>query len=73
MTRCQRFFFFFLTSNLSSAGVASVLPAASVARTKKVCLPFFSFFRVVGDLHEAKSPLSTAHSKLEFDSVELNL
>ena len=31
------------------AGVGSALPAASVAKTERVCLPFLSFFNFSGE------------------------
>ena len=52
------------------AGVASVLPAASVARTEKVCGPSVSVAVVCGELHAVKASLSTRHSKLAPGSDE---
>src|SRR5919106_1377797 len=54
------------------AGVASVLPAASVARTSKVCEPADRLVKLFGDVQEAKEPLSSLHSKLELPSLEVN-
>ena len=56
------------------AGVASVLPAASVARTSKVWLPAVSAGATVSGLvHDVQLPASMRHSKLEPGSVELKL
>ena len=54
------------------AGVASVLPAASVARTSKVWLPAPSAPSVSGLEHAVQLPPSTRHSKVEPASEELN-
>src|SRR5215213_8798513 len=51
------------------AGVASVLPAGSVARTEKVCAPSGSPATALGELHADHEPLSTRHSKLDPPSV----
>src|SRR5437764_15426952 len=54
------------------AGVPSVLPAASVARTSKVWLPATSAGDTVSGLaHGVQLPPSTRHSKVEPLSVEL--
>jgi hypothetical protein len=53
------------------AGVASVLPAASVARTSKVWLPAPSAASVSGLEHDVQLPPSMRHSKLEPGSEEL--
>ena len=44
------------TVKVRLAGVASVLPAASVARTSKVCEPSASAVVVNGVVHDAKDP-----------------
>src|SRR5436189_5937658 len=54
------------------AGVASVFPAGSVARTSKVWLPSASAAVVCGLVHDDHAPPSTRHSKVEPGSVELN-
>jgi len=59
--------------NLSLAGEESVLPAASVARTLNLCLPFFSRLYFLGDLQGLNGFLSSLHSKLEPGSEEVNL
>ena len=46
------------------AGVGSVFPAASLARTRNVCAPPASGAVVCGDVQLANGPLSTAHSKV---------
>src|SRR5215210_6804819 len=56
------------------AGVASVLPAASVARTWKVWLPAVSAGEIdSGLVQDVQLPLSMRHSKLEPASEELNM
>ena len=54
------------------AGLASMLPAASWARTWKVCGPAASGPSVVGELQAANVPPSTLHSKLEPGSLAEN-
>jgi hypothetical protein len=46
------------------AGLVSMLPAASVARTSKVCGPSASAAVVWGEEQTAKGWLSTRHSKV---------
>src|SRR5919106_507091 len=60
------------TVHVCDAGVASVLPAASVARTSKVCEPADRLVKLFGDVQEAKEPPSSLHSKLELPSLEVN-
>ena len=60
------------TVNDRLAGVGSVLPAASVARTSKVCAPSASTAVVNGVLHEPQAPPSTRHSNVEPVSVAVN-
>src|SRR5947207_4814638 len=56
------------------AGEASVLPAASVARTSKVWLPSLSAGeRVSGEVQAVQLPLSIRHSKVEPLSLELKV
>ena len=56
------------------AGVASVLPAVSVARTWKVWLPAVSAGEIdSGLVQDVQLPPSTRHSKLEPLSEELNV
>src|SRR6266576_3450377 len=56
------------------AGVPSVLPAVSVARTWKVWLPAVSAGEIVSGLvQDVQLPPSTRHSKLEPPSEELNV
>ncbi|HEX6618804.1 MAG TPA: hypothetical protein VF024_04050 [Solirubrobacteraceae bacterium] len=54
------------------AGVASVLPAASVARTETLCAPSARAPVVHGLVQSAQAPASTRHSKTEFASVAVN-
>ena len=61
------------TEKLRLAGLASVLPAWSVARTSKVWGPSVSAGDAVkGDEHDAKAAASKRHWKVEFDSLEEN-
>ena len=60
------------TVNARVAGVASVLPAASVARTETLCAPSVSVGVVHGLVHVAHAPASTRHSKDEPDSLDVN-
>ena len=52
------------TVNGCAAGVASVLPSASRARTWKVCAPRASAGTVRGDVQSANGAASTRHSKV---------
>jgi hypothetical protein len=60
------------TVNERLAGVASVLPAVSIARTPKVCAPSPNSVVVCGELHEANAAPSTRHSNVEPALVEVN-
>src|SRR6266513_369974 len=53
------------------AGVVSVLPARSVARTSKVCVPSPSALVVCGPVQAVQTPPSTRHSNVEPLSEEL--
>src|SRR5918999_1594940 len=55
------------------AGVASTLPAASIARTRNVCDPADSPVTVRGDVHAAHAPLSTWHWNVEPASLEVKV
>src|SRR5215210_7179351 len=56
------------------AGVASVLPAWSVARTSKVWLPSARAGEIVCGLGQGlQLPPSIRHSKVELPSLELNV
>ncbi len=61
------------TVKVRSAGEASRLPDASLARTWRVCRPSGSCASVSGLLHAAKAPTSTAHSKVAPGSFEWNV
>lgn len=61
------------TVNVRAAGLGSVFPASSTARTRKVWFPRSSACRVLGDLHGLKGAPSSEHSKVERFSLELNL
>src|SRR3954468_16997482 len=63
VSRCQ----------VQEAGDASVLPAASVARTSNVWELSLSPPTLFGLVHGAKAAPSTLHSKLEPGSVEVNV
>src|SRR5918996_1377403 len=52
------------------AGLVSVLPAASVARTSNVCAPSASAAVVCGDVQAANTAASTRHWKLAPASLE---
>src|ERR687894_477697 len=52
------------------AGLVSVLPAASVARTSNVCAPSDNAPVVCGEVHAAKAAASTRHWKLAPASLE---
>ena len=55
------------------AGVASVLPASSIARTSKVWLPSVRAGESESGLeHDVQLPLSIRHSNVEPGSEELN-
>ena len=59
---------------LRLAGVASMLPAVSIARTWKLCAPAASAgLTVRGEVQAAKAALSTLHWKLAVASGELKL
>ncbi len=61
------------TLNDRPAGVASTLPAASRARTWKVCAPFARAASGVPLVQAAKAPPSIEHSKLAAGSFELKV
>src|SRR5687768_7634987 len=54
------------------AGERSAFPAASLARTLKVCCPSASPSYVLGDAHVVKDPASSWHSNVEPASLEVN-
>src|SRR5436305_2280081 len=58
--------------HVKEAGVASVLPAGSVARTSKVWLPAASAADVSGLVQGLKLPLSIRHSNVEPGSLAPN-
>ena len=61
------------TVNVCAAALASVLPAASVARTANECEPSASLASVYGLVQEAQVPVdSTRHWKVEPDSLDVN-
>src|SRR5262249_25472540 len=59
------------TLQVRDAGVESMLPAASIARTSKVCVPCAKPDRFAGLVHAAKAAPSSRHSKVP-DSVDEN-
>jgi hypothetical protein len=59
------------TVHVLKAGVASVLPVASVALTWKVCEPSERLTKLFGELHKAKASSSREHSKVELGSEEV--
>ncbi len=52
------------TDQVRIAGVASVLPATSVARTRNSCAPAASPVYCLGELHAVNAAPSSEHSKL---------
>src|SRR3954469_7864039 len=56
------------TDQVELAGLASTLPAASVARTWTVCAPSVSPLYCYGDVQLAQAPASSAHSNVAVDS-----
>ena len=54
------------------AGEPSVLPAASVARTSKVCEPSATPLYAFGEVQAANEPPSSLHSKVEPPSLDVN-
>jgi hypothetical protein len=58
--------------HVRTAGVASVLPAWSVALTENVCNPSESPVSAFGEEQAANAPVSSLHSKLEPASLEEN-
>lgn len=60
------------TVQVRVASDGSTLPAASIARTEKVCVPSESPLSAFGEEHEAQLPESSLHSKLEPASLEEN-
>ena len=61
------------TVQLRVAGVGSVFPAASVARTSKTCAPSESSVYVAGEEQPAKVPAPSRHSNVEPVSLEVKL
>src|SRR5215210_4206616 len=60
------------TTHVCEAGVGSVLPAASVARTRNVWLPSASAEYAFGLAHGANPAPSSSQAKLEPGSLEAN-
>ena len=60
------------TVKVRVAGVASGRLCGSTARTAKVCWPSPSGAVVWGEVQALKAPPSTAHSKVESFSLEVN-
>ena len=71
MRRTQRLFVFLITVPCHLAAEKSALPAASIARTRKVWEPIFSF-RFWGEVQAAKVAESSRHSKREPASEAAN-
>ena len=61
------------TVQVCTAGLASVLPALSVARTRSSCSPCPSLLNVAGELHAAHAPPSRLHSKVLPGSEEVKV
>ena len=58
---------------VNSSGVASVLPASSVARTWKMWSPSARSVSSSGESQASHMPSSSLHSKVEFASLEENV
>ena len=61
------------TVHVNCAGVGSVLPAPSVARTLKLWLPSQRPVKVFGEVQDEKPPASSSHSKVEPPSSAENV
>ena len=61
-----------LTVHVWLAGVGSVLPAASVARTSKVWDPFARLEYDAGEMQAPQAPASSRHWNVEPSSLEVN-
>ena len=61
------------TLNRFTAGVGSTLPAGSIARTLKTCLPGFRRVSFFGDRHPLNGLRSSLHWKVDPASLETNL
>src|SRR6266511_4731011 len=61
-----------LTVNERLAGLASMFPAASWARTSNAWSPLVSGPTVVGDVHAANAPASSLHWKVDPASLDEN-
>src|SRR5918999_1414523 len=59
--------------HVTAAGVPSVLPAASVALTSKVCEPALRPMYDLGEVHDVNAPASSLHSNVEPASLEVKL
>src|SRR5438105_2117123 len=55
------------------AGVWSTFPAASLARTAKVCVPSASPEKLVGEVQAAKAAESSEQAKLELASLDVKV
>ena len=60
------------TIQVRAASLASTFPAASVARTRRVCSPWASPVSVRGEVQACQAPESSLHSKLEPVSFDEN-
>src|SRR5687767_3371051 len=58
------------TVQVAAAGLASVLPAASLARTRNVCSPSARPLSATGETQDANAAPSRAHSKVALGSDE---
>ena len=61
------------TVQLALAGLGSMWPNGSVARTSKVCVPFARAEYVMGDVQALKASRLRRHSKVEPGSLELKV
>ena len=60
------------TVHLRSVGLASVIPAASMARTRMAWKPYLRSLCFLGEVHRLKTPPSMLHSNLELTWAEEN-
>jgi hypothetical protein len=60
------------TAHVRSVRLASLIPAASMARTRKVWKPYLRSVYSLGEVHRLKTPPSMLHANLELTWVEEN-
>ena len=55
------------------AGVSSMFPATSIARTSKLCSPIERSWYSIGEVHLRQSAPSSEHSKVDSGSLDENV